>query len=68
MGWEAVPDGQIRYSDAMGRHILDEAVDGLWDDKEGGSGELHATAVAWNALARLELIIRDLESEGANQD
>jgi hypothetical protein len=62
-GWESVPDGQVRYSDAMGRHILDEAIDGPWDDKEGGSGELHATAIAWNAMARLELLIREMENE-----
>ena len=61
-GWESVPDGINRYSDAMGRHLLDEEKS-FWDDEEGGSGLLHATAVAWNALARLELILRTLEEQ-----
>lgn len=57
-GWESVPDGHNRYSDALARHLLYEEIEGPWDDGEGGSGELHATAVAWNALARLELLLR----------
>lgn len=59
-GWESVPDGIARYSDALGRHLLDEA-HGPYDDNPGGSGFLEATAVAWNALARLELMLRDPE-------
>jgi hypothetical protein len=55
-GWESVPDGINRYGDALGRHILDEAIEGPID---GDTGELHATAEAWNALARLELILRE---------
>ena len=59
-GWEDVPDGFNRYSEALGRHLLDEAQNGLYDDGEGGTGVLHATAVAWNAMARLELLIKEL--------
>jgi hypothetical protein len=62
-GWESVPDGVTRYGNAMVRHLLDEEVEGLFDDGPGGSGQLHATAVAWNALARLELILKDLEDD-----
>ncbi len=54
-GWETVPDGENRYGDAAARHILDEVTEGPMDNN---TGELHATAVAWNALARLELILR----------
>lgn len=54
-GWKEVPDGIARYSDAMGRHLLKEAQ----GEKVDPSGSLHAAHVAWNALARLELMLRD---------
>lgn len=63
-GWEDVPDGFNRYSDAMGRHILSEGRGELYDDGPGGTGLLHASQVAWNALARLELLLRSLENVG----
>lgn len=59
-GWEEVPDGINRYSDALGRHIISESTEGLYDSQ---TGLLHAAQIAWNALARLELIIRGLENE-----
>jgi hypothetical protein len=62
-GWENVPDGINRYSNAMGRHILFEDIEGLYDNGPGGSGALHKTAVAWNALAALELLLRQLEEQ-----
>lgn len=55
-GWERVADGVNRYGDAMGRHIVDEAIEGPIDSQ---TGSLHQTAVAWNALARLELMLRE---------
>jgi len=50
--WRHLDDAYHRYSDAMMRHHLleDEVI-----DKE--SGLLHITAVAWNAMARLELFL-----------
>jgi len=62
-GWEAVPGGIDRYGDATSRHVVKEQVEGLYDSEWAARGKtvLHATAVAWNALARLELILRDLE-------
>lgn len=64
-GWESVPDGENRYLDAMARHIVKEAVEGLYDVGEGGLGAevLHRSQVAWNALAALELTLRRLERE-----
>lgn len=59
-GWEQVPEGVNRYSDALGRHLLAEAVEGHVD---GDTKQLHAAQVAWNALARLELLARELEQE-----
>lgn len=63
-GWESVPDGENRYLDAMSRHVLYEAIDGLFDVGPGGLGEdvLHRAQIAWNALAALELTLRRLEN------
>lgn len=55
-GWTEVPDGQARYTDAMYRHLLAEAGGELRDrDTE----LLHAAHAAWNALARLDLMLRE---------
>ena len=56
-GWESVPDGINRYGDALGRHEL--RIEGDFTKRDGDTGVLEATAVAWNALARLELILRE---------
>lgn len=61
-GWEQVPDGVNRYGDALARHIVAESIDGLYDSGPKGIGVLHAAQVAWNAMARLELILRRLEN------
>lgn len=57
-GWESVPDGINRYGDALCRHLLAEAVEGDYDSGPGGTGLRHAAQIAWNSLARLELILR----------
>lgn len=53
-GWMVVPNGVERYTDAMLRHIFKE-FEGEMTDMD--SGLLHAAHAAWNALARLELLI-----------
>lgn len=58
-GWESVPDGFNRYSDALSRHLLGESIDGKRDPE---TGLLHAAQVAWNAMARLELLLKELEN------
>jgi hypothetical protein len=57
-GWEQVPDGFNRYSNALGRHLLAESIEGPIDSD---TGRFHAEQVAWNALARLEIFLRELE-------
>lgn len=57
-GWETVPEGFERYSDALVRHLIREGEGELLDPD---SGLLHCAAVAWNALARLELKLRETE-------
>jgi hypothetical protein len=52
--WRNVSDGINRYSDALLRHITEEAKGEIYDPR---SRLLHAGSVAWNALARLELIL-----------
>lgn len=54
-GWQSVPNGVERYTDATWRHLLRESQEP--DDEE--SGLKHASHMAWNALARLELMLRD---------
>jgi hypothetical protein len=55
-GWESVPEGVERYSDAMVRHMIAEAMEG---PVTPDSGLLHAAHTAWNALAVLELKLRE---------
>lgn len=59
-GWESVPNGIVRYGDALCRHILLEDIEGEFDSD---TGLLHAAQEAWNALARLELILREQEKK-----
>lgn len=56
-GWESVSDGINRYGDAMGRHEL--KIESDYSRRDPDTGVLEAVAVAWNALARLELILRE---------
>lgn len=53
-GWEKVPNGVERYTDAMFRHAVQEGIRATDEESE----LLHAAQVAWNALARLELMLR----------
>lgn len=57
-GWESVPDGFNRYSDALVRHLIYE---GEGEVLDSDSGLLHAAHGAWNALARLELLLQSRE-------
>ena len=58
-GWMQVPDGVARYTDAMFRHAVREGI----EQHDAESGLLHAAQVSWNALARLELMLRQRRSE-----
>lgn len=65
-GWESVPNGENRYGNAAARHIVKEAIEGLWDkdienDPNFPACVLHATQQVWNAMARLELMLRRME-------
>ena len=58
-GWLEVEDGQTRYTAALLRHLFEEQYDSVDTD----SGLLHAAQVAWNALARLELKLKEERSD-----
>jgi len=58
-GWQEVENGAFRYSNAMMRHYLKEAL----EDVDPDSGLLHEAHLAWNALARLELKLRELSED-----
>lgn len=51
--WSRLDQAFERYSDGLGRHLILEGV----EEKDQESGLLHAAHAAWNALARLELLL-----------
>jgi hypothetical protein len=57
-GWETVVDGIDRYGDAAARHLIYESIEGPYDKD---SGLLHASHSAWNLLARLELMLKEMK-------
>ena len=54
-GWETVKDGESRYKDAEGRHILYQA---SGEEIDQDSNLLHEAHKVWNSLAALELKLR----------
>lgn len=66
-GWQSVEDGVNRYTAAMLRHYFLEQESAYDADLVDylGHETLHAAHVAWNALARLELILREQEKQPA---
>lgn len=57
-GWQHVEDGFKRYEDAQMRHYLKRH---MGEEVDPDSGLLHLAHEAWNALAKLELYVRDYE-------
>lgn len=55
-GWSTVPEGVDRYTEAMARHLFAEM---LGEEYDKDSGLRHAAQTTWNALARLELKLRN---------
>jgi len=53
-GWLDVPKGEARYTDALLRHVFAETNETHDQDTQLP----HAAHAAWNALARLELMLR----------
>lgn len=55
-GWKAVPNATERYTDAKIRHLLFRYIEG---DHDKESELLHYAHEAWNALAILELYLKE---------
>lgn len=58
-GWAQVENGQERYLEAMGRHML---ALGTGEKYDAETGCMHLSQVIWNALASLELELRKAEA------
>lgn len=58
-GWRNIPDGLTRITNALSRHFTAEAKGELVDPE---SKFLHAQHTAWNAMARLELLLIEREN------
>lgn len=56
-GWKKLQDAKNRYDNAFGRHVLEEGKGHTVDE----SAHLIAAHTAWNALARLELMLMEME-------
>ena len=52
-GWAAVEGGTDRYDSALLRHIMKE----MFEEVDPDMNQHHAVSQAWNALARLQLLI-----------
>ncbi len=50
--WRHVENGVERYTEALGRHLL------ATEDIDSESDLAHAAHAAWNAMARLELMLQ----------
>lgn len=62
-GHLTVPDGYARYTEALVRHLVEEGqISARPDEPDDQRRELvfQAATCAWNALARLEHLLRDL--------
>lgn len=55
--WKHVPSADIRYKDALHRHLLEAARGNAFDEE---SKLMHYAHAAWNALAVLELEIKKM--------
>lgn len=66
-GWESVPDGINRYSNAAERHRLKQSIEGPYDldflNARDPVKVLHLAQIAWNDLAVLELYLREHPEE-----
>jgi hypothetical protein len=57
-GWAEVPDGETRYMEAFGRHLLSY---GKGEKVDADTSCLHKAQMIWNLLASLELELREAE-------
>lgn len=60
-GWCEVPNGEERYMEAFGRHLLEYGKGEKFDNSPKGLGPdiYHKAQMIWNLLASLELELRN---------
>jgi hypothetical protein len=58
-GWQTVEDADHRYTSALLRHMFKAEQ----EDHDEESGLLHRAHAAWNALATLELYLRNRRND-----
>ena len=63
-GWLSVPNGQARYADAETRHQLKTW---MGEELDPDSKLMHQAHKCWNALAELELLLREREKQNVTQ-
>lgn len=56
-----IPNAFDVYSAAVSRHLINEAIEGPVNLDPNDGGMLHAAQLAWDALARLEIFLRNRE-------
>ena len=61
MGYVDVPDAENVYREAESRHLVAEAIEGPVNKQDGDL--LHKAQKAWNALADLEVYLRNREKD-----
>lgn len=64
-GWKSVDNGEERYADADVRHMFAEAKGELVDFD---TKLYHSAQKTWNSLAKLELMLRDIEQRQKMND
>ncbi len=52
-------NGEVKYKDALVRHLLDEVMEGRTNASDGDV--LHMAQIAWCAMAGLEIVLRNDE-------
>lgn len=60
VSYRDLPDAKNLYGEALCRHLLREAIEGPVDPE---FDHLHAAHAAWDALARLEVLLIDMEKK-----
>lgn len=60
--WRHVDNGVERYTEALGRHFIAE------NEIDPESGLAHAAHTAWNAMARLELMLKGPGNDSVSTD
>lgn len=65
MSYMDLPNAGTVYNDAEARHLVGLAIDGNVNADPADGGMLHLAQKAWDALAALEIFLRDQERQAA---